>query len=105
MTRRRPRFRKRESGIFFPRNLDDPNNVDIARESSLCEQRVFRVFPAVLIQVTYTSISEAKCSIADPICLVHCSFNCLSTLKSSLNSECLETLSKLPLISLQRPFR
>src|SRR5438874_2615274 len=48
MTRRRHRFRKRESGIFFPRNLDDPNHVEIAREISFCAQRVLRGFGRAL---------------------------------------------------------
>ena len=32
------------SDIFFPRNLDDPNHVELAREIRLCAQRVLRLF-------------------------------------------------------------
>ena len=32
------------SDIFFPRNLDDPNHVEMAREIRLCAQRALRCF-------------------------------------------------------------
>ena len=32
------------SGLFLPRNLDDPNRVEMAGEIRLCAQRVLRCF-------------------------------------------------------------
>ena len=33
-----------KSGLFLPRNLDDPNHVELAHEIRFCAQRVWRCF-------------------------------------------------------------
>ena len=37
-------LRKMRSGIFLPRNLDDPNHIEMAAEIRFCAQRVLRHF-------------------------------------------------------------
>src|SRR5439155_24929026 len=37
-------LRRMRSGIFLPRNLDDPNHVEMAGEIRFCAQRVLQLF-------------------------------------------------------------